>query len=116
MREGSIPSRGTKDLYWRNWYTAIEGESSGNSPEMVTGSNPVYKSFNLGLMPMAGQRSCTAIVWVRLPQYPLRRCGEIGKHNGFKHRRFGLQVRCLSPVQNDRVAQLAEAEVLEASQ
>ena len=44
-----FPLKVQKDLYWRNWYTAIEGEGSGNSPEMVTGSNPVYKSFNYGV-------------------------------------------------------------------
>ena len=47
-----------KDLYWRNWYTAIEGKSSGNSPEMVTGSNPVYKSFKLGLMSTVDRLIC----------------------------------------------------------
>ena len=53
-----FPLKVQKYLYWRNWYTAIEGESSGNSPEMVTGSNPVYKSFKLELMSMADRLFC----------------------------------------------------------
>ena len=54
-----FPLKVQKYLYWRNWYTAIESESSGNSPEMVTGSNPVYKSFNLGShVPRLAMNTC----------------------------------------------------------
>ena len=74
-----FPLKVQKYLYLRNWYTAIEGESSGNSPEMVTGSNPVYKYFKLGLhVPRLARMICNQSGWVRFPSAPLCGCDEIG--------------------------------------
>ena len=75
-----FPLKVQKDLYWRNWYTAIEGKSSGNSPEMVTGSNPVYKSFKLGLhVPRLARMICNQSGRVRFPLAPhISGCDEIG--------------------------------------